>query len=208
MVHQRKLQDKQKAKILQLIENTDIVPMMFLVWLIVMQLLMPLHYRLFKRGIFYNHMQAKPHEEQRFACFECCDMRRSPAVKSLAAIALMMYSPVDSHFAKLLLLKYGDDSSTWPLAMCVALHVSLVLAYARLWRLLVFYFEQYPWKVAKCMTLKQLTTVGWKPFLSFWPYPRGPYSWIQGWAGGFEILMTLRATCWSVSCMCSCAHSF
>ena len=61
--------------------------MLFLVWIAITQLIMTLHYRLFKRGVFWNHMQAKQEADRRFAVFE---FRRgpdsNPAAKLLAAI--------------------------------------------------------------------------------------------------------------------------
>ena len=48
IVHQRKLQEKQRQKVLRLVEDNDTPPMIFLVWVTVVQLIMPLHYKLFK----------------------------------------------------------------------------------------------------------------------------------------------------------------
>ena len=64
-------QAKQRDKVLALVNNRD-SHMLFTVWLTVLQLIMGLHFRLFKRGRFFSHMQQQPEPERRVACFEFC----------------------------------------------------------------------------------------------------------------------------------------
>ena len=42
----------------------------------------------------------------------------------------------------------GVETSNWPLAMSAALHTSVILICARLWRLCVYNFDKYPWRLA------------------------------------------------------------
>ena len=151
MLHQRKVQEKQRAKLALLVADRERTPMLFLVWLCVVKLIMPLHYRLFKRGVFYSHASSKPEEERRFGCFEFCSARRNPALKVLTAITAMLFDPngAGREHLSLLLQRYGTNTAEWPSALPFAVQSSLLTAYARLWRLLVDHFlNYYPWKLA------------------------------------------------------------
>ena len=109
---------------------------------------MPLRYKLFKRGMFFSHANAG---QERFACFEFCGgPNKSPAAKILSALCDMILDPETTGRDHLLVLhlKYGSSVAGWPLALTASLHVSLVLAFCRLWRLLVHFFDQYPWLLA------------------------------------------------------------
>ena len=76
-----------------LVNNCDAM-MIFLVWITVTQMIMELHFRLFKRGVFYNHMQCRDEARKRFACFEFCRGAESnPAAKALDAIGAMLFDP-------------------------------------------------------------------------------------------------------------------
>jgi hypothetical protein len=122
--------------------------MLYLVWLTVTMVVMVLHYRLFKRGVCFNHMRGGD-EDKRFACFEFCRGPTSnPAAKTLTSLASMIFAPDVSGDLKLLRTRYGRHASEWPLAVLTALHVSVVVAFARLWRLLFYHFQHYPWLLA------------------------------------------------------------
>ena len=142
------LQDKQKKKLLQFVDAPISTSILFLVWLVVVRLIMPLHYKLFKRGMFFSHANAG---QERFACFEFCGgPNKSPAAKILSALCDMILDPETTGRDHLLVLhlKYGSSVAGWPLALTTSLHISLVLAFCRLWRLLVHFFDQYPWLLA------------------------------------------------------------
>ena len=109
---------------------------------------MPLHYKLFKRGMFFSHAEAG---QERFACFEFCGgPNKNPAAKILSALSDMILDPETTGRGNLLALhsKYGSSVAGWPLALTTSLHGSLVLAFCGLWRLLVHFFDQYPWLLA------------------------------------------------------------
>ena len=59
ILHMRKLQAKQRTKLRQLCEQCATNSLLFLVWTVCTQLIMPLHYRLFKRGTWHNRMQSR-----------------------------------------------------------------------------------------------------------------------------------------------------
>ena len=151
MRHSRKLQAKQRDKILSLVNHGDAM-MLFLVWMVVTQVVMVLHYRLFKRGVFYSHMQqSKDEARKRFACFEFCrGADTNPAAKALNAIGSMLFHPdgAGREHLKLIHCRYGGHTSQWPLALVGALQISLLLAFARFWRLLFHEFQFYPWRLA------------------------------------------------------------
>ena len=150
IVHQRKLKAKQCDKILGLVQNAA-APMLFLVWITITQLIMTLHYRLFKRGVFWNHMQAKQEADRRFAVFEFCrGLDSNPAAKLLTAIGQIMFNPDGAGRPHLRLLhaRFGRSVVDWPLALLKELHVACVRSFARLWRLLFHHFQQYPWLLA------------------------------------------------------------
>jgi len=142
---------KQKEKILMLVESGP-APMLFLVWITITQLIMVLHSRLFKRGTWYSHLLAGREADMRFACFEFCrGPSHKPAAKLLTALGAMMFDPGGDGRQHLLLLhtRYGSNSDDWPLALTKALHISNVVAFARVWRLLFFYFKLWPWPLAR-----------------------------------------------------------
>ncbi len=141
---------KQREKILGLVNNCDAM-MIFLVWITVTQMIMELHFRLFKRGVFYNHMQCRDEARKRFACFEFCRGAESnPAAKALDAIGAMLFDAEGKgrKHLKLLHCRYGGKTSQWPLALTGSLQISLLMAFARFWRLLFYVFQQYPWRLA------------------------------------------------------------
>ena len=122
--------------------------MLFLVWITITQLIMTLHYRPFKRGVFGNHMQVKQEADRRFAVFEFCRGPDSnPAAKLLTAIGQIMFNPDGAGRPHLRLLhaRFGRSVVDWPLALLKELHIACVRSFARLWRLLFHHFQQYPW---------------------------------------------------------------
>ena len=113
--------------------------MIFLASITVTQMIMELHFRLLKRRVFYNHMQCRDEARKRFACFEFCRGAESnPAAKALDVSGAMLFDPEGegrTHL-KLLHCRYGGETSQWPLAVTGALHMFLLMAFARFWRLL------------------------------------------------------------------------
>ena len=146
MVHQRKLAAKQQEKIERLFENDDVVPMSFLVWVSIMMILQPLHYSIFKRGVFFNRKASGP-EGERHGMFHYCNPKRSPATRALEDLASLMFSPSTSQHARLLAWRLGPVEC-WPLAVVTGLHICLVSVVAKLWRKLVHALTFYPWKLA------------------------------------------------------------
>eukprot|EP00973_Karenia_brevis_P092295 12411703-Karenia_brevis.AAC.1 len=142
---------KQQEKLQTLASGDDTTSNLFLVWLVVVQLIMPLHYRLFKRGTFYNRIQARPQQDQRFACFEFCSgTSKNPAAKLLCTITDMLLDPMTAgrEALQLIFWKFGSELTDWPLVLLASLHISLTLSFARVWRLMVWHFKQYPWLLA------------------------------------------------------------
>ena len=144
------LQARQQAHLLNLVKDGTLTPMLLLVWAIVVGTLMPIHYRLFKRGVFYNHMRAnKKEEQQRFGIFEFCSPSKNPAVKTLQVLSDIVFDSGDcATYLKLLNKRYGSDRDAWPQALSVSLHTSVIVVYSRLWRLCVYVFLSYPWLLA------------------------------------------------------------
>ena len=142
-------QAKQRDKVLALVNNRD-SQMLFTVWLTVLQLIMALHFSLFKRGRFFSHMEQRD-AERRFACFEFCrGPEANPAAKTLTGIANILLAPDGAGRAHLRLIHgiYGGVSANWPLVLMGALQITAVLAFARFWRLLYHCFLLYPWRLA------------------------------------------------------------
>ena len=176
MVHQRKLQAKQQAKLMQLVEQTDHTILLFLVWLVIVRTIMPLHWRLFKRGIFFNHMTRKPVADQRIGCFEFCrGGTDSPAGKLMATLSSMLLMPETAGRKELdlLFLRYGQTTAQWPLALSVAVQISAVLVLSRIWRLCVHYFQGMPWKMAKIFDPKAPEGGQLAAAREFIAYPKG-----------------------------------
>ena len=175
---------------------------------------MPLHYKLFKRGMFFSHAKAG---QERFACFEFCGgPNKNPAAKILSALSDMILDPETTGRDNLLVLhlKYGSSVAGWPLALTTSLHVSLVLAFCRLWRLLVYFFDQYPWLLAPAFDPdvepeKKRTVV----YGLCWLCPTGLLNLIPVWRGRCASLWRNLETCAKEACMtfdrrCLCAPSW
>ena len=86
-------QAKQRDNVLALVNNRD-SQMLFTVWLTVLQLIMGLHFRLFKRGRLFSHMQLQP---------ELCDVllalnsawgpEANPVAQTLTGVAIILFAP-------------------------------------------------------------------------------------------------------------------
>ena len=175
ILHMRKLQAKQQDKLRQLFENCDANSMLCLVWVVVVKLIMRLHYRLFKRGTWYNRQQSRKEADRRFGCFDFCGGHaRNPAALLLTSITNMMLNPENAGASdlNLLFLKYGSFVD-WPLALLVALHTSLVKSFCRIWRLLVWHFDCYPWLLAPGYDPRASSEQREKAFLDFLALPKG-----------------------------------
>ena len=94
----------------QLCEQCPTNSLLFLVWTVCTQLIMPLHYRLFKRGTWYNRMQSRLEADRRFGCFDfCCGPARNPAAKVLTCISNMLLLPEASGRVDLKLVFLNTD---------------------------------------------------------------------------------------------------
>ena len=141
------LEAKQKQYILGLAE-ADANPMIMLVWITITQLIMTLHWRLFKRGRWFSHMEDLDERDKRVACFEFCrGPCQNPVAFILNALGSIMFDPDYAGWESLRLLhfRYGNSSAEWPPDVLTELHRSVVTAWARLWRLIYVFFRVYPW---------------------------------------------------------------
>ena len=126
IVHQRKLQEKQRQKMLRLVEDNDSPPMIFLVWVTVVQLIMPLHYKLFKRGVFFNQMQQGPDQERRYGCFELCTPSNNPAAQIISIITVTILEPSAAGSQHLKLLLFESWTTRAQLAAFLGLRFACV----------------------------------------------------------------------------------
>jgi hypothetical protein len=150
--------------------------MLVLIWVTITSLIMVLHWRLFKRGVWFNHMQGQDEAKRRFACFEFCrGPAANPASKVLTAIGMMMFDPDGEGrpHLKLLHSKYGNTTAELPLALLEELHGTLVLSFARLWRLLFYYFLFYPWLLAPALDPTMPEEERWDCLRKFLAIPKG-----------------------------------
>ena len=138
-------QAKQKDRIVNLV-NEERYPDYFLVWMTVTQRIMHLHRRLFKRGVWWGHVQD---EKKRLACFEFCRgySASNPVAGILDSFGAVIFDPdgLGRPHLKLLHAKHGRDSGQWPLAVSNELHETVLTGFARLWRLTYHHFRKYPW---------------------------------------------------------------
>ena len=120
--------------------------MLTLVWLVVCSVIMRVHYRLFKHGTWFTHRRGL-----RCNVFEFAGRSpHSPITASLSALAAMLLDPLcgGSPYLEVVRLRFGDDMADWPPRLVIALEVSLLLAFATLWRKIYRYFDCYPWRLA------------------------------------------------------------
>ena len=144
-------QAKQKERILMLAEDPR-VGMHYLIWVTVTQRIMIIHKSLFKRGVFYRHDDPNATDaDRRVACFEFCrGVSGNPLASLLSSLGAMMFDPDGVGFEYLTLLhtRYGVSVAEWPSDLVEELHQAVVVSFARLWRLIFWYFQQYPWRLA------------------------------------------------------------
>ena len=118
-----------------------------LVWLVVCSCVMVVHYKLFQQGTWYGQRHGT-----RCDIFDFCGPTHlNPVAHALSALAAMLLDPSGSgaQHLSLLFLKFGRDHGGWPSRVLAALQISLVLAFCCLWRKIFYYFDSYPWRLAR-----------------------------------------------------------
>ena len=120
---------------------------LFLVWLCIANLVMPVHYSLFKSGTWFQNR--RPEAKQKIS--DLIDGSRGSPVKtclgSLAEILLDSRGRGRRHL-RILSLKLGDQTHLWPPRVLQALHVATTVVFCIMWRELFFYYDCYPWVLA------------------------------------------------------------
>ena len=120
-----------------------------LIWCVVCASVMVIHWSLFKRGTWSNHVQ----ETSRYGVFDLCSRRRNPVALTLTKLASMVFD-LDSGDSmgrgqlKLLFLRLGEDIANWPNRVVHLLQISIVLVFCQLWRKIIFFLDGYPWLLA------------------------------------------------------------
>ena len=128
--------------------------MYFLVWTVIVQQIMVLHWRLFKRGVWFNTVMdrdADGRARERVGCFEFCrGIQNNPVAAILNALGAMLFDPdgAGEEALRLVHFKHGADSSEWPQALLEELQASAVIAFCLAWRYMFFPFLLYPWPLA------------------------------------------------------------
>ena len=209
IAHCRQLQSKQRQKVLHLVNDQD-APRIFLVWVTIAMLVMVLHYRLFKRGTWFSHMQGKREREQRFACFEFCrGAIANPAARLLTSFSEIIFDPDGSGKGHLKLLhgKICRASTDWPLAVSTLLHVSVVLSFARLWRLCVWFFKHYPWRLARMVDPAATPAEQLERMEEFLACPKGSKQLDPGFGRKLRERVDTIEDLQSPSCETSCSRS-
>ena len=120
-------------------------PGTLLVWMVISDIVMPIHYRLFKYATFFSHSK-----DTRCGMFEYGGNdsgHRSPAVKALVDMANIVLDPSASGLVHLgpLTALYGMRVDQWPWRVRMQLQVALVLASSCLWRKLRRSLQCFPW---------------------------------------------------------------
>ena len=121
---------------------------LLMVWVVVTQPIMVLHYFLFKHGKFYNHRTG---DEDAVTVFDFVDdtnfNRLSSTMAALSSMLMEANGHAGQRHLRLLGIQLGPLEE-WPTRVKVALQVSLLLGLAVLWRKLAVHFESYPWALA------------------------------------------------------------
>ena len=97
-------------------------------------------------------MQQQDESQVRMSCFEFCrGPEQNPVATILDALGSIIFDPDHEGRKNLRLLhfRYGSSSSQWPPDLLQELHMTCVVAFARLWRLMFVFFLCYPWKLAR-----------------------------------------------------------
>ena len=97
-------------------------------------------------------MQQQDESQVRMSCFEFCrGPEQNPVATILDALGSIIFDPDNEgrQHLRLLHFRYGSSSCEWPPALLQELHMTCVVAFARLWRLMFVFFLCYPWKLAR-----------------------------------------------------------
>ena len=97
-------------------------------------------------------MQQQDESQVRMSCFEFCrGSDQNPVATILDALGSIIFDPDNEgrQHLRLLHFRYGSSSCEWPPALLQELHMTCVVAFARLWRLMFVFFQRYPWKLAR-----------------------------------------------------------
>ena len=94
-----------------------------LVWLVVVtELLMIVHYQLFRNGKYYSH---RDHTVDISIHDLVGQTHKNPVAHALGGLASMLMDPLGGgrQYLRILLLKLGDNMDEWPLRVTLALHI-------------------------------------------------------------------------------------
>ena len=92
-------------------------------------------------------MQQQDESQVRVSCFEFCrGPEQNPVATILDALGSIIFDPDHEGRKNLRLLhfRYSSSSSQWPPALLQELHMTCVVAFARLWRLMFFFLSTLP----------------------------------------------------------------
>ena len=121
--------------------------MYMLVWAVVVEQIMIIHYKLFKHVNFFSNSQ---HDPKRICilnfCHGCPD--KSPVVVALCQLCKMVFDPNGQECLAPLLTTFGYTVH-WPVKLVNIYQKSCLMAYCKLWRELWHRFCGQPWDSAR-----------------------------------------------------------
>lgn len=136
---------------------------MLLVWLVVAQPLMIVHYKLFRHGKFESHRD----RTEDFSIFDFTGpTHTNPAAQATTSLVAMLFDLLGAgrRHLRLLCLRLGNRINAWPLRAVQALHISLLTGITVSWHELFKFFEAYPWALAPAFD-EARTYQEWREFL-------------------------------------------
>ena len=122
-----------------------------LVWTVIGEPLMILHYKFFKHVNFMSHCSD---DQDRLSIFNFCpgctqSNDSNPAKKALKDVALMIFDPNGEASVLIAPLKAAFGATVnWSVKLLDTYQKSCILGYCRLWRSFIHTFKCFPWQAA------------------------------------------------------------
>ena len=129
-----------------------------LIWMVVGQVVMAIHYRFFKHCSWHSHSKE---DTERVTIMDFCPASdrkfgKSPASQALNDLATMLFEPNSPRGQELLnpMITMFGPTILWPEQVVRVFQKSCILAYCKIWRQLRHRFLCYPW-LASCIFMEK-----------------------------------------------------
>ena len=129
----------------------DVTRKLMLVWVVVGQVIMIIHYRLFKHVTWFSHSRSS---SERCDIFDFCtgadQVEENVTTKALGSFAKMIFDPNGAGRCLLVcLIAHFGAPVHWPGLLMRIFQRTVIVAFCKIWRSLFRHFRRYPYLLAE-----------------------------------------------------------